>query len=325
MEIKQSYIMTIARAKLLLYEQRLLIKCVQSGQAHISNKALGAIRQPLPHTNNTVEIEIPMRELCEGVEHYEYIIKAAQSLTQKNFTYIDEAGNWVTFAWVMRASHRRKTGKVKILLDKHFYDCLYNFTKGYSHYDLERAINFKRPQTMRLYALLNAQKRPITYTIEQLKHITGTTGLYAKTNDFVRKIIAPAHAEIKASEAGNYWEYTYYKEGNKIVGITFTPVTRADVKEDSASFKEIGKWLPIDYTKLLLLHGGFTTWQVSCHKDLLHDLSVLPQGLDILLNVIQRAKRRRPANLQGYIINALKAEVKSKANKQLLQEIQSAQ
>ena len=32
MEIKQSYIMTIARAKLSLYEQRLLIKCVQSGQ-----------------------------------------------------------------------------------------------------------------------------------------------------------------------------------------------------------------------------------------------------------------------------------------------------
>lgn len=321
MEIKQSYIMTIARAKLSLYEQRLLIKCVQSEQAHISNKALGAIRQPLPHNNSVVEIEVPMKELCEGMEHYEYIIKAAQSLTQKNFTYIDEKGNWVTFAWVMRATHRKKTGIVKLLLDKHFYDCLYNFTKGYSHYDLERAINFKRPQTMRLYALLNAQRRPITYTIEQLKHITGTVGLYAKTNDFVRKVIAPAHREIKASESGNYWEYTYLKEGNKIIGITFTPVTRADVKEESAGFKAIGQWLPIDYTKLLIMHGGFTTWQISCHKDLLHDLSTLPMGMDILLNVIQRARKRRPANMQGYIINALKAEVKSKASQQLIKQL----
>lgn len=173
MEIKQSYIMTIARAKLSLYEQRLLIKCVQSGQPLISNKPLGAIRRPLEHNNGTVEIEIAMKELCEADKsHYEYIIKAAQSLTQKNFTYIDEKGNWVTFSWVMRATHRKKTYKVYLLMDKHFYDCLYNFTHGYSHYDLERALNFKRPQTMRLYALLNGQKKPISYTIEQLKHIT---------------------------------------------------------------------------------------------------------------------------------------------------------
>ena len=69
--------------------------------------------------------------------------------------------------------------------------------------------------------------------------------------------------------------------------------------------------MPIDYTKLLLQHGGFTTWQLSCHKALLSDLAKLPNGLDIVLAVIQRARVRRPANMQGYIINALKAEVKS--------------
>lgn len=312
MEIKQSYIMTIARAKLSLYEQRLLIKCVQSGQPLISNKPLGAIRRPLEHNNGTVEIEIAMKELCEADKsHYEYIIKAAQSLTQKNFTYIDEKGNWVTFSWVMRATHRRKTGKVYLLMDKHFYDCLYNFTHGYSHYDLERALNFKRPQTMRLYALLNGQKKPISYTIEQLKHITGTTGLYSRTNDFIRKVIEPAQQETKQGDFGSYWEYTTRKTGNKITSITFTPVQRAAIKEEQASIKGLSEWLPIDYTKLLLQHGGFTTWQLSCHKALLSDLSKLPNGLDLLLAVIQRARARRPANMQGYIINALKMEVKS--------------
>lgn len=304
--------MTIARAKLSLYEQRLLIKCVQSGQPLINNKPLGAIRKPLEHSNGTVEIEIAMRELCEADKsHYEYIIKAAQSLTQKNFTFIDENGNWVTFAWVMRATHKRKTGKVYLLMDKHFYDCLYNFTHGYSHYDLERALSFKRPQTMRLYALLNGQKKPISYTIEQLKHITGTTGLYSKTNDFIRKVIMPAQKETKEGDYGSYWEYSTRKMGNKITSITFTPVMRADAREEAASIKAITEWLPIDYTKLLLQHGGFTTWQLSCHKALLHDLSTLPNGLDVLLGVIQRARRRRAANMQGYIINALKAEVKA--------------
>lgn len=315
MEIRQSYIMTIARAKLSLYEQRLLIKCVQSGQPLISSKPLGAIRKPLEHNNGTVEIEIAMKELCEADKsHYEYVIKAAQSLTQKNFTYIDEKGNWVTFAWVMRATHKKKTGKVYLLMDKHFYDCLYNFTHGYSHYDLERALNFKRPQTMRLYALLNGQKRPISYTIEQLKHITGTTGLYAKTNDFIRKVIEPAQKETKAGDYGHYWEYSTRKTGNKITSITFTPVARATVQEEQASFKELTKWLPIDYTKLLIQHGGFTTWQLSCHKALLEDVSKLSNGLDLVLAVIQRARIRRPTNMQGYIINSLKAEVKSIAS-----------
>lgn len=86
---------------------------------------------------------------------------------------------------------------------------------------------------------------------------------------------------------------------------------RADIKEEQASIKGITEWLPIDYTKLLLQHGGFTTWQISCHKALLHDLATLPNGLDLLLAVIQRARVRRPANMQGYIINALKAEVKA--------------
>ena len=313
MQIKQSYIMTIARAKLSLYEQRLLIKCVQSGQKVIDRYPLGAIRKPLEHDYNAVEIEVSMRELCEGCEHYEYIIEAAKSLTRKNFTYIAPDGSWVTFAWVMRATHRKRTGKVYLLLDKHFYDCLYNFSKGYSQYDLERALNYKHPQTMRLYALLNGQTRPITYTIEQLKSITGTEGLYAKTNDFVRKIIVPAYKETKDGDYGNYWEYTYYKQGQKIVGITFTPIVRAEVKALEASIGEIVKWLPKDFTQLLLSHGGFTTWQITCNKALLHDLSLLPNGLEIILAVIQRARRKRPSNMQGYIINALKGEVKDYA------------
>lgn len=314
MEIKQSYIMTIARAKLSLYEQRLLIKAVQSGQPLIKSQPVGALRKPLSHNNGTVEVEVAMRELCEGNEHYEYVIKAAQSLTQKNFTYIDEQGNWVTFAWVMRATHKRKSGKVYLLMDKHFYDCLYNFTHGYSHYDLERALNFKRPQTMRLYALLNGQRRPITYSIEQLKHITGTDGLYSRNNDFIRKVINPAYEETKKGDYGQYWEYSVKKSGTKITHIIFTPIMRASIREEQASYKEITTWLPSDFVRLLVLHGGFTTWQLSCHKALLEDLSKLPMGLQITMDVIQRAQRKRPTNMQGYIINALKAEVKGIAN-----------
>ncbi|MEE0805339.1 MAG: replication initiation protein [Prevotellamassilia sp.] len=312
MELRQSYIMSIARAKLSLYEQRLLIKCIQSGQPRIAGLPLGRIKEQLEHSYNAVEVEVPMREICEeGNEHYEYVKRAAQSLTQKNFTYVDEKGNWVTFSWVMRATHKVKSGKVYLLMDKRFYDCLFNFTKGYSHYDLERALNFKSPQAVKLYALLNGQKSPITYTIEALKRICGVEDKYKKTNDFVRKVLQPAYEEIKAGEYGNYFEYTYRKEGQKITGITFTPVQRALQSEIDAQPKSIRKWLPVDFFKILLQHGGFTTYQLNIHKETWEALAALPHGMEILLQVIHNARVRRPANLQGYIINGVKMELKA--------------
>lgn len=314
MELKQSYIMSIARAKLSLYEQRLLVKCIQSGQPRLQGLPLGRLRQQLDHTYNAVVVDVAMRDICDDNAHYEYVLRAAQDLTKRNFTYLDDHGNWVTFGWVMRAEHRKKTGKVSLMMDKRFFDVLYNMTKGYSSYDLERALSFKLPQTVKLYALLNANRHPITYTIEALKRICGVEDKYKKNNDFVRKIIAPAYEEIKADRCGrggNYWEYTYYKEGQKIVGITFTPVVRQMTADKDASFGALKAWLPSDYTKLLVLHGGFTTKQLTYHKDLLHDLSVLPHGMDILLHAIQKAREKRPTNMQGYIIGIIKAEVKS--------------
>lgn len=309
MEIKQSYIMSIARAKLSLYEQRLLVKAVQAGQSKLTSIPIGATRKALPH-NGAVEIEIQTKEICQDGQHYDYVLQAAKALTTKNVTYIDEGGSWTTCSWVMRARHQAKTGKIYILMDERFYKCMYDLTKGYSHYDLQRALSYKRATTVRLYILLNSQRRPITYTIEQLKHITGTMGQYAKTNDFIRKVITPAHDEIKQG-GGQYWEFTYLKEGTKIKGLTFTPIMRTDDREEQASFKEIKKWLPLDYVKILLQHAGFTTWQLSCHKALLSDLATIPDGLDLLLGVIQRARKARPVNMQGYIINALKAEIKA--------------
>lgn len=314
MELKQSYIMSIARARLSLYEQKILLKMVQSGQARVQGLPLGRIREQLEHNFNSMLIEIPMRELMKGdTKHYEHILRAAQELTRKNFTYIGEKGDWVTFSWVMRAEHKKATGKLYLLVDKRFYDCLYNFSNGYSHYELERALSFKNPSSVKMYALCNGQHRPMTWPIDALKRVFGVEDKYSRTNDFIRKVIEPAYKELKQGEHGNYFEYTTVKKGNKITALVITTVQRASQTEAEAMPKAIRQWLPVDYYRTLIQHAGFTSWQVAAHKELLHDLSCLPHGMDILLAAIQRvrAKRDRIANPQGYIINTLRAEVKA--------------
>ena len=316
MDIKQSYIMSIAGAKLSLYEQRLLVKAVQSGQRPLQGVALGRLKGSLDITTpDTVIVEVDIRDICSSDKaHYEYVRTAAESLTRRTFTYIDTSGNWVTFGWVMRATHTRKSGKIRLLMDRRFFETLYNFAKGYSHYDLERALSFKLPSTTKLYCLLNGNRHAMTYTIQQLKHICGVADKYSRTNDFVRKIIHPAYEEIKADKAsrgGNYWEYHCIKEQGKITGIQFVPIRRATTEEQSNMSTAVRQWLPEDYHKLLLQHGGFTNQGLSHHKQLLHDLAALPVGMDILLNTIRRARQTRPINMQGYIINTLRAEVKN--------------
>lgn len=308
MDIKQSYVMTIARAKLSLYAQRLLIKCVQTGQAPLENIPLSRINAPLNVDTHDIEIKVPMREICENNTHYDYVLKAAQELTKQNFTYITTKG-WVTTAWVMKATHEKGTGNIKLLIDQEFYKCLYDFSKGYSRYDLERALNFKRASTIRLYTLMNAQKHPIKFSIENLKKITGTEEQYKKTNDFIRKVINPAKEETKKQPNGNYWEYMPVKTGQKITHLILIPKARASEAQQNASIAGLRQWLSEDYMKLLIHHAGFTTWQISCHKKLLEKLTKKLNGMEILLSIVQRARRKRPANLQGYIINALKNEI----------------
>lgn len=316
MDIKQSYIMSIAGARLSLYEQRLIVKAVQSGQRPLQGVALGRLKGSLDITTpDTVTVEIDIRDICNSDKaHYEYVRTAAESLTRRTFTYIDTSGNWVTFGWVMRATHTRKSGKIRLLMDRRFYETLYNFAKGYSHYDLERALSFKLPSTTKLYCLLNGNRHAMTYTIQQLKHICGVSDKYARNNDFIRKVIAPAYDEIKADKAGrggNYWEYHTVKEQGKITGIQFVPVLRATTEEQSSMFKAVRQWLPEDYHNLLLQHAGFTNQGLTHHKELLHDLATLPVGMEILLNTVRRARQTRPANMQGYIIATLRAEVKA--------------
>lgn len=315
MNIKESYIMAISRAHLTTYEARLLLMSINSGQALLKHRTLSHEHGVLQHTYNMVELVVPIRDITtDKGQHYEHVIKAAQELTRKNFTWRDDMGankgHWVTFPWVLRAEHLAKSGCVKLILDKRFYDALYNFTMGHCKFDLERALKFKTVAAARLYPLINTQRNPITYPIGAMKEWLGVADKYQRGNDFIKRIIEPAKKEMDASE-GNTFTYTLRRgPNNKITHITITTLWRATEAEKDASIGAMKEWLGRDLMLLLLHHGGFTSMQVQRNKKVLERFAQIQDADNLLCDIINRARKRRPANLQGYIINAIKDELK---------------
>lgn len=310
--LRQSYISVIASSSLTMYEQRLLLFLVKFGQSVIKGVSLSVQHQVLEHSFNMQEIIVPIADIIsDGSSHYEQVKKAAISLTRRDFQYIDVNGNITYTKWVMRVTHLARSGQLKLIVDKSFFDTLYNFKKGFCYYDFVRAISLKHPQSVKIYQLINGmQSQGIRYHIDSLKRAFGVADKYARNNDFVRKYIEVARQELEASGEGNYFRYNVVKENNKITYIEFFPIKRATSAELQASAKGVTSWLETDMFKLLMYHGGFTPKQLNSNKALLSKLQTRPNAMDIILNIIERCRRKRPANPQGYIINALKSELK---------------
>lgn len=310
MELYQSYISAITRASLTMYEQRILLKMIEHGQSKLMGLPLSREHGILEHNFNLVELTISIREILNGNKHYEHIRDAVKRLSQREFEVYDDKNGWHYATWILRTDANLRTGNVTLLIDKPFFDTLFNFAKGFVHYDLERALSLKHPQSVRMYALINNQTKPLKYSITNLKKLFGVSDKYERTNDFIRKIIKPAYDELKKGASGNYFEYSTIKTGNKITHLLITRKVRATDTERQSNIGEIHKWLPEDFEKMLIRHVGFTYRQVAHYKELLRQLANMPTGLQILLDIVERARKKRVG--KGWIINALRDEVRGK-------------
>ncbi|EOM5364254.1 replication initiation protein, partial [Shigella flexneri] len=164
--------------------------------------------------------------------------------------------------------------------------------------------------------LLSGQKTKLIYPLEQLKEMFKVQDKYAKTNDFVRKVIEPAKNEL--DELSPYtFEWSANKEGKKIVSFNFYPIFKPEHRDAELYKKELQKqtglsWdlgrQVISYLKTSL---EFSDKEIKNNRDLFVTAQMeLP---DIMTELaILRGKSRTKTNPKGWIINALKGKIKDK-------------
>lgn len=308
MELVQSFLLSVTRVKLSVYEQRIITRIVEHGQKVLQ----GLSRAQLKHVENPYgneEISIKIRYiLTDGTKDYAKVIDACKALMSRKFEFYNpDTRTYYMDTVIHNVQHIERSGEVKFLVSRVFFEVMYNFSLGYKNYDLETALTLPTPFAVRMYVLLNNQTRPITWSVEKLKEMFGVSDKYTQTADFIKKVIEPARKALVNNCANNF-TYTRIYEGQKVVSLQFFPVKvdeRAKSLYGDLSKEQITQ--VVACRMYLSTDAGFTAKEINANKSAIENFAKIPDAITSLYTIHKRAQRKSN-NYKGYIINAMRSE-----------------
>lgn len=309
MQLIQSFIYSVARVKLSLYEQRIMLKVIEHAQMSIKGMMIKDHLYRINHDLDNVRIDLPVRYiLSEGSKHYEDVKEAALSLMGRKFEYWDtQAKCWYSSPLIYNVAYAQGSGLLSFYVSKLLYDVALDFTKGFCKYDLETALKLGNPHAVRMYAMLSSQSKPIIYPIIDLKKMFGVENKYKQTRDFLIKIIEPAKKCLDEARC-NSFRYEKIVEKNKVIGLQLVPLKVQQESEKSLAARVSVKALVSQEIAIVMIsYMGFTTKEIAAHKVLLHEFSKLPFATDSIYQIERRF--RKGNKKKGYVIAAIKSEV----------------
>lgn len=307
MELVQSFLLSVTRVRLSLYEQRILTKIVEHGQSVIK----GLSKQQYKYITNPFDnekITLPIRYiLSDGTKDYNKVIQACQALMNRKFEFYEpKTKTYYTDTIIHNVIHVSGTGKVSFMVSRVLYDVMFNFELGYKNYDLEEALSLPTPYAVRMYVLLNNQTKPLEWRIDKLKEMFGVSDKYGQTADFIKKVIEPARLALVNNKT-NGFTYAKIREGNKVVSLRFFPVKVE--KQEEIMYKDLTREQLTQYKAVqisLANDCGFTWKEITANTATIKRFASLVGAVDSFMSIIQRAKRKQMD--KGYIVNAMKSE-----------------
>lgn len=316
MEITQSFLLSITRVRLSLYEQRILTKIVEHGQTAIQGYSPLQYKHIKNPFNNEV-VKVPIRYiLSDKTKDYNKVIEACLALMNRKFEFYDPTSKtYYADTCIHNVKHVKGSGEVSFMVSRILFEVMLNFQLGYKKYDLEEALSLPTPYAVRLYVLLNGQTKPIIWDIEQLKKMFGVEDKYTQTRDFIKKVIEPARVALVNNRCNNF-TYSRVTEGRKVVALRFFPVKVT--KEDSEMYGELTReqLTQIVACRTMLANDmGFTWKEINANKTTTEQFAKLIGAVDRLYSIMQRAQRKGMD--KGYIIAAMKSEYKHASRKEI--------
>lgn len=316
--IMQSYIFTAAKYDFTAYEKRIMYRLVECAQDEIAGLKIKDHMHKIIPVQLGREITLPTSSILrdEKDENYTIAKKAFLSLSKKHIIYEDE-NYWTATPIITKPKISKKEGTVTFLVFDEIWKCILDFTKGYRKYELITAMRFKSVYSMRFYELMTGQKKPLFVPLEGpdgLRERFGLQGKYGKVNDFRRKVIDVAKAELDESSPFSFVaeEVT---EGRKIIGWTFYP-TFFENREDPAlqeqkRMAKVTARLQIDdeVYKYLKYSFGFEADEINRNKKtLINGQNRIPNFIDFLAGLKGGAREARSE--KAYVIGAIKTKLK---------------
>lgn len=315
-DLIQSYIMTTAKYDFNVYEKRVIYRLVEIAQAELQGIKFADNCRKLDHDLwGCVDITLPIADLLNGEtdENYTRIKSALASLSKKSFEYEDDE-IWQNISIIAFPTIVKRSSVLSFKIHPRVWDCILNFSKGYRKYELKAAMSFKSQYSMRFYELLSGQKRPLIYTIEQLKEMFGVFDKYKLTADFIRKVVDAAKKELDGVSPYTF-EYTTLKEGRKITAIKFYPIYQPEHRDSDLEKRDLQKQVSLSWSLSSEVRNYLKKSLEFSDKELKNNLDLFISAQNLLPDLmgelaLLKGKAREKKNPKGYIINSIKGKLK---------------
>lgn len=311
MDIVQSFLFSIGRCNLTVYEQRILCMIVKSARDRTARKLMKNEMYAWNIDEDNLAISVAMRDiLSDGDQHYERVMDAFQRLMTRRFSVIDSSnGSWFSTPIVYNVTHDARSGVVHFYVAAKLMGAILDFSKGYRQYSIDTALALPSPVAVRLYILMCGCSSPLTFSVDNLKSMFGVDDKYKQTADFIKKVIEPAR-KILDDENVTSFHFERIKTGTKVTALKFYPIRR-DVKSDNQLAAKISTsiYLNKDLQLYLMRVAGFSLRELSAHKVLLAEFAKINEAMAIIADICNRAAKR--GRSKGWIISAIRSELDS--------------
>lgn len=317
-DLIQSYIITSAKYDYSVYEKRILYRLIEFFQSLTKGEKLNHKVHLTKDLFDVSIITMPIAMFLNGEEdkNHSRVKEAIRSLENKKFEYEDDR-TWEIIRIISEPKIDKYKEFVTFRINPKVVQAFLDFSKGYSKYELATAMSFESIYAMRFYELLSGQKTPITYSIENLKIMFQIQDKYAKVNDFFRYVIEPAKKELDKASPYSF-EYKPIKTGRKITSIKFYPVYQPQNRDMRIEAKKLKKntslrWdLDIMIINYLKENYIFSEDEIQNNRDLFITAQNSPKFDLMYFLSEQKVNARNKANPKGWIINAIKKQLKDK-------------
>lgn len=328
-DLAESFVIATVRNSYGIYAQRTIIRLIEASQSLLEGKHLGdcikyKIDQDLfGHRRIIMPISAILAEGDKS--NYTEAKKQLKSLVQIPLEY-EDSKQWFVVPLLSMVKFDKVNGDAIIEVQPEVWQAMLDFSKGWRRFELDKALKLKSTYSIRLYQLLSGQENPISYTLVNLKKMLGVEKKYTRPLDFINRVIIPAKEELDRVSPYTFdFKPFLERKSNKgragITGITFFPLYQPKHRDKALAEKE-------DLNNLDRKYPGVAVIPMATENYMIHSLEFTRKGLDnnkeLILQGLAHIEEfdtflrklaptsRKAKNRQGYILNAIKSELKSK-------------
>lgn len=342
-DVVESYIFATGHQDLSIYSERLLMLLVRAAQCQVSGlnfKNGSSIGQVSIGPLGDAMVEIEARELLGGPNNTNYVQAKASVLelarktisherpSMKNGSpvlndkgeqvYEFEVHNIVNDVYI-----NKKPGTIIVNVNKTTWEAILDFSKGFRRYDLQAALKLSRTCSLRMFKLISNQKKPMQFTIQELREQWGLMDRYSKTGDFIKNTIDSAKEELDRLSP---WTFDYQKvyslasEQNKgragrksVTSVIFYPKHQLKFESSTSALNTLNDpsmVLGRMVVDRLIKNLGFSMAEIKSNLTLLNTARKYFDLEEFLIKIGPKANRATTS--QGYVINAVKHHLREK-------------